>query len=73
LKKAVGKDFKGKISPVLYLIAIASTFFADWVALSIYALVALMWLVPDKRIENALAAAGVKDKESCRCRSNHFS
>ena len=42
LKKAIGKDLKGKISPVIYLIAIISTFFADWIALSLYALVALM-------------------------------
>ncbi|HUR30176.1 MAG TPA: TMEM175 family protein [Saprospiraceae bacterium] len=51
---AIGKDLKGKMSPVLYLIAIASTFFNGWIAGAIYVLVALMWLVPDKRIEQVL-------------------
>ena len=51
LARAVGKDFKGKISPVLYLIAIFSTYFSQWIAAGIYALVAFIWLVPDKRIE----------------------
>jgi uncharacterized membrane protein len=56
LAKAVGRDFKGKISPVLYIIAIFTAFFAPWVAGAIYILVAAMWLVPDRRIERALAA-----------------
>jgi len=51
LKKAIGTDWKGKISPVLYLIALASTFWLPWISLGIYVLVALIWLVPDKRIE----------------------
>ena len=54
LKAAVGADWKGKLPPLLYLIAIASTFFVSWVALALYAAVALMWLVPDRRIERAL-------------------
>jgi uncharacterized membrane protein len=54
LSKAIGKDLKGKISPVLYLIAILSTFFTQWIAGSIYILVALIWLIPDKRIERIL-------------------
>ena len=54
LAKAIGKDIKGKISPILYLIAIGSTFFNGWVAGAIYTLVALIWLVPDKRIEQVL-------------------
>ena len=56
LKKAVKSDWKGKLSPVLYAIAIAAAFFAEWVALGIYILVALLWLVPDRRIERVLAA-----------------
>jgi uncharacterized membrane protein len=56
LAKAVGSDFKGKISPVLYVIAIFAAFFAPWVAGAIYILVAAMWLVPDRRIERTLAA-----------------
>jgi uncharacterized membrane protein len=54
LKRAVGNDWKGKLSPVLYLIAIAVTFWAPWVAQAIYVSVALLWLVPDRRIEHAL-------------------
>jgi uncharacterized membrane protein len=51
LSKAVGNDLKGKISPILYLAAIFSTFISGWIAGAIYILVALIWLVPDKRIE----------------------
>ena len=51
LAKAVGKDVKGKVSPILYLIAIASAPFNQWIAGGIYIFVALMWLIPDKRIE----------------------
>jgi len=55
LRRAVGKDWKGKLSPVLYVIAILVAFNSHWVSKAIYALVALMWLVPDRRIERALA------------------
>ena len=51
LAKAIGGDLKGKLSPVLYLAALALGFVATWIALAIYALVALMWLIPDRRIE----------------------
>ena len=54
LKKAVGRDWKGKLSPLVYLTAIASTFFLPWLAEILYVLVALIWLVPDRRIELAL-------------------
>ena len=55
LKKAVGGDWKGKLSPALYAIAIPMAFWSRWVSLGLYVLVALIWLVPDQRIENALA------------------
>lgn len=55
LKRAVGKDWKGKLSPLIYLIATLSTFWSPWLSQGLYALVALLWLVPDRRIENALA------------------
>jgi len=55
LKKAVRSDWKGKLSPVLYAISIALAFYLEWLALAIYVLVALIWLVPDRRIERALA------------------
>src|SRR4026208_2586115 len=54
LKSAVGGDWKGKLSPLLYLAAIASTFLVQWLAQVLYVLAALRWLVPDRRIENAL-------------------
>ncbi len=55
LKKAVGRDWKGKISPVLYLFGIAAAFRSAALAQVVYLLVALMWLVPDRRIEKVLA------------------
>ncbi len=51
LAKAVGSDKKGKASPVLYILAIGLSFVSEWLAMSILVLVALMWLVPDQRIE----------------------
>ena len=56
LAQALGCDWKGKLSPVLYLIAIPTAFTAEWIADVLYVLVALIWLVPDRRIERALAA-----------------
>lgn len=54
LKRAIGSDWKGKLSPVLYLAAIAVTFRSALLAQAFFALVALIWLVPDRRIEHAL-------------------
>jgi len=54
LAHALGRDLKGKISPLLYLVAIAVAFVAPWISIAIYALVAAWWLVPDRRIEAAL-------------------
>uniref|UniRef100_I2Q4D4 Putative integral membrane protein n=1 Tax=Desulfovibrio sp. U5L TaxID=596152 RepID=I2Q4D4_9BACT len=51
LGAAIGRDLKGKLSPLLYLIAIPSAFYAEWMAAGIYVFVALLWLVPDRRIE----------------------
>ena len=55
LAKAIGSDTKGKISLVLYLLAIVSTLITSAVALVLYVVVACIWLVPDRRIERALA------------------
>ena len=55
LKKAVGADWKGKLSPVLYSIGIGVAFRSPHLAQGVYALGALLWLVPDRRIENVLA------------------
>ncbi|HJP99414.1 MAG TPA: TMEM175 family protein [Rhodanobacteraceae bacterium] len=54
LKAAVGRDWKGKLSPLLYVAGIVSTFWVQWVAQAIYVTVALIWLVPDRRIEHVL-------------------
>ena len=54
LKKAVGSDWKGKLSPVLYLIAIVATLRSPWIAQAIYVVAALIWLIPDRRIESVL-------------------
>jgi uncharacterized membrane protein len=54
LATALGKDFKGKISPLLYAAAIVLAFVDPWLSIAIYALVAVMWLIPDRRIERAL-------------------
>ena len=54
LKAAVGNDIKGKISAVLYAAAIPLAFVHQWIADAIYVFVALIWLVPDRRIETTL-------------------
>ena len=55
LKKAVGRDWKGKASPAVYLIATVASFWSPSLAQALYLLVALVWLVPDRRIEKTLA------------------
>jgi uncharacterized membrane protein len=55
LKQAVGSDWKGKLSPLIYAIAIPTSFWSQWLAQGMYVLVALVWLVPDRRIEHVLA------------------
>ncbi|HKQ78475.1 MAG TPA: TMEM175 family protein [Blastocatellia bacterium] len=55
LAVAVGRDVKGKLSPALYLIAIVGTAITPWIAWALYVAVALIWLIPDRRIERALA------------------
>jgi uncharacterized membrane protein len=54
LARAVGKDWKGKLSPALYLAAIPLAFLSSWAATVLYIFVALLWLIPDPRIEKAL-------------------
>jgi hypothetical protein len=62
LAAAVGRDVKGKLSPVLYAIAIPSAFVHEWIAGGLYVLVALIWLIPDRRIERAIAKPRGKKK-----------
>jgi hypothetical protein len=57
LAAAIGGDLKGKISPAIYLTAVALSFVLPVVACGLYVLVALMWLIPDRRIERILADA----------------
>ena len=54
LRRAIGRDWKGKISPVLYAIGILAALAAPYLSVAIYAAVAAMWLVPDRRIERVL-------------------
>jgi uncharacterized membrane protein len=54
LAKAIGRDIKGKVSVVFYAVAIAAAFFHHWISQAIYVGVALMWLVPDRRIERVM-------------------
>jgi uncharacterized membrane protein len=64
LRVAIGADLKGKISPVLYCLGIGLAFVDRWLALAAYVGVALMWLVPDRRVERQmnLAAAEPTDE-----------
>ena len=55
LANAVNRDFKGKISLVIYLAAIPLAFVSTWLAGGLYVLVAILWLIPDRRIEALLA------------------
>ena len=59
LAKAVGRDLKGKLSPLLYGPAIVAAFFEPWIAGGIYVFVALMWLVPDRRIERVMGKSEI--------------
>jgi len=54
LASALGSDVKGKISPLLYAAAVALAFVDAWLSIALYALVAVMWLIPDRRIEKVL-------------------
>ena len=55
LAEAIGSDVKGKVSPVLYASAVGLAFVAPWASVALYVLVALIWLVPDRRLESRLA------------------
>jgi uncharacterized membrane protein len=58
LRQVVGSDWKGKLSPVVYLVAIPAAFWSHWLSSALYVFVALLWLVPDRRIEHALIKQG---------------
>jgi uncharacterized membrane protein len=54
LAKALGSDFKGRISPIFYIAGIALAFVSPWASMTAYVLVAVLWLVPDRRIANVV-------------------
>jgi uncharacterized membrane protein len=56
LRRALGADWKGKLSPVLYLIGLSAAFWSPRLSQAIYAVVAALWLVPDRRIQTVVAA-----------------
>lgn len=60
LKDAVGRDFKGKLSLLIYAIGTALAFIHPWLSLASYILVAAMWFIPDRRLEKALDARNSK-------------
>ena len=61
LRKAIGNDAKGKFSPVIYLAGILASFVTPWLGVALYAVVAMIWLVPDKRLEQFMAQ--IEDRE----------
>jgi uncharacterized membrane protein len=54
LARALGIDYKGKLSPVMYILAIPAAFLSEWISFALYIGVALLWLIPDPRIERAV-------------------
>ena len=55
---AVGRDYKGKLSPACYALGIGLSFASQWAAMAVYTLVALIWLVPDRRLQRTIAGRG---------------
>jgi uncharacterized membrane protein len=62
LAKAIGDDRKGKLSIVLYLAGIALSWWSAWIGLAAYIAVAIMWMIPDRRIEEKVVEAVEKDR-----------
>lgn len=54
LHQVLGTDWKGKISPILYVIGIVTVYWSQWISIGIYILVALIWIIPDRRFERAV-------------------
>jgi uncharacterized membrane protein len=63
LRTAIGSDVKGKISPLLYCLGIGISFADRWIGLAVYVGVALMWLVPDRRVERHVSTVAAKPRE----------
>ena len=58
LKKAIGNDWKDMLSPVMFLVAIIATLRSVWIAQAVFVVAALVWLIPDRRIENVMPRHG---------------
>ena len=54
LRQAIGSDLKGRVSPVFYVLGIASAYWNAWISIGLYSVVALFWLIPDRRIETTI-------------------
>jgi uncharacterized membrane protein len=54
---AIGRDIKGKASPVLYCLGISLAFVNRWLGIAVYVVVALTWLIPDRRVEGVMTAS----------------
>jgi len=63
LQRAIGNDWKGKLSPILYALAILLAAWSQWFSIALYILVAAIWLVPDRRIERMLFSADAPSAE----------
>jgi uncharacterized membrane protein len=61
---AVGRDVKGKISPAAYALGIGLSFVSQWLAMAVYAGMAVLWLIPDRRIERTVSATRTPDATS---------
>jgi uncharacterized membrane protein len=62
LARAVGADLKGKLSPVIYILGIIFAFVDRWISVALYVAVALIWLIPDRRVERTLTARRPGDR-----------
>ena len=58
LKDAIGRGWKGKLSPVLYIVAVIATLRSSWIAQAVFVIAARIWLIPDRRIAKRLAVSG---------------
>ena len=70
LAAALGNDLKGKLSPIFYTLAIVLAFVSPWIADGLYVLVALMWLVPDQRIERVVSESPGEPEDTAEGASN---
>ena len=61
LRQAVGRDLKGKLSPVVYVLGILGTFLSPWLGIAAYVVVAVTWLVPDRRAERFVHEHALED------------